>query len=149
MLVIIVMIMQESNDHHVAWADRIGINKQWSRDIEACSESYGTSTFHHMVRRFKNNIPNIKNGPQLQTMISEYQHHLFNDEYQDMLYRWAKENPQEADNESFVLQKEDEIRMYLNELLYRYIIQLLEDHGFGFYKSNQIVGSDKEIEYKD
>jgi len=136
--------MTESN-HHVAWADRIGINKQWARDIEACSDSYGTRTYHHMVRRFKNNIPNINEGPALHDMIDEYEQELFNNEYEQLLTRWMTNNPQEAENESYILQKEDEIRMHLNEKLYRFIIQLLEDHGFGFYKSKIDEMTDKMI----
>lgn len=128
--------MTESN-HHVAWADRIGLNKQWARDIEACSDSYGTNTYHHMVRRFKNNIPNIHEGPNLNDMITEYEDKLFTHEKKEMLTTWKQNNPQESDNDSYLLQKEDEIRMYLNEKLYRFIIQLLEDHGFGFYKSGE------------
>lgn len=129
--------MERQSNHHVAWADRFGLPKQWGRDVEACSESYGTSTYHHMVRRFKNNIPNIKNGPKLHDTIVAYERKLFSTDKDEMLQSWIKNNPQEADNESFIFQKEDEIRMYLNEELYRFIIQLLENEGFGFYKSNE------------
>ena len=130
------METNETIGHHVAWADRIGLNKQWARDIEACSEAYGTDSYHHMVRRFKNNIPNIKgDGPKLHDMIVDYERQLFKKDYTDLLSGWIENNPQESENESFILQKEDEIRMHLNEELYRFIIQLLEHYGFGFYKS--------------
>ncbi len=127
---------QSNSSHHVAWADRIGINKQWARDIEACSESYGTSTYHHMVRRFKNNIPNIKDGPKLHNIIQDKEDELFTGTFEKMLDNWIINYPQEAENDSYILQKKDEIRMVLNENLYSFIIQLLEDQGFGFYKSD-------------
>jgi len=136
---------ETTSNHHVAWADRIGLNKQWSRDIEACSDSYGTSIYHHMVRRFKNNIPNINNGPDLHDQINKYEKNLFEHDYYELLNNWKQHNPQEADNESFVLQKEDEIRMHLNEELYRFMIQLLENEGFGFYKSKIDEMTDKMI----
>jgi len=98
-----------------------------------------------MVRRFKNNIPNINNGPQLHDMIETYERTLFKHKSQELLEEWIMLNPQEADNESFLLQKEDEIRIHLNEILYRFIIQLLEDHGFGFYKSKIDEMTDKMI----
>ena len=126
---------EQTSSHHVAWADRIGLNKQWARDIEACSDSYGSPSYHHMVRRFKNNIPNIRNGPQLNDIINEKEHELFTISKKELLDEWFESYPQESDNESYVLQKEDEINMHLNENLYRFIIQLLEDQGFGFYKS--------------
>jgi len=28
--------------HKIAWTDRIGLNRQWARDIEVCSRAYGT-----------------------------------------------------------------------------------------------------------
>lgn len=127
--------MKEETSHHVAWADRIGLNKQWARDIESCGETFGTEMYLIMVRRFKNDIPNIKNGPQLKDLIDNFEKKDLNEYGNVLLEEWKGNYPQEADNESFVRQKEKEINMLAAEELYKYIIQLLEDQGFGFYKS--------------
>ena len=125
----------QSTNHHVAWADRIGLPKQWSRDVESCSDACGTSAYFHMVRRFKLNIVNIKDGPKLYDMITKYEKQLFKNEKVQIMNEWRENFPQDADNESFELQQEDIVNMHLYEDLYHYIIQLLNDEGFGFYKS--------------
>lgn len=126
---------EPSSSHHVAWADRIGLNKQWARDIEACSGAFGTPTYYHMVRRFKNNIPNMRSGLQLHDEITEYEEYLFTEEYSRLLNKWRRENPEQLGNESYQLREEDKITQHLAEQLYLFIIQLLESSGFGFYKS--------------
>lgn len=128
--------MEETNKRHVAWADRIGLNKQWARDIESCSDSFGTSGYPLMVQRFKSNIPNIKEGANLYDQIVERERELFNVERKNLIKEWEEYNPQEASNESFRLQKYDEIELELNKILYHFIIQTLENNGFGFYKSS-------------
>ena len=123
------------DSHHVAWADRIGLNKQWARDIQDCGETFGTETYIIAVRRFKNDIPDIKNGPQLKTKIKEFEAVDLKEFRKTLLAEWKHNFEQEAKNESFVSQKQDEINIYAAEELYKYIIQLLEDKGFGFYKA--------------
>lgn len=127
-------LLSESN-HHVAWADRIGLNKQWARDIEVCGESFGTEMYLVAVRRFKNDIPDIKSGPQLKTEIKKFEKTELRTYSETLLAEWKENFPQEAKNESFVVQKQKEINIYAAEELYKYIIQLLEDEGFGFYKA--------------
>ena len=128
--------INETNGHHVAWADRIGLNKQWARDIQTCSETFGTNFFPFAVKRFLNNIPNIREGPQLNSIISEYRDKTLSVEFNLMLDDWKIKYPDLAINQDYVDQKSDEISMYISEKLYHYIIQTLEDNGFGFYASN-------------
>ena len=61
----------KTSSHHVAWSDRIGLNKQWAKDIQICSDYFGTPQYRLMVRRWKNNIPNIKNGIQFKYLIAK------------------------------------------------------------------------------
>lgn len=124
--------------HHVAWADRIGLNKQWARDIQTCGDAFGSDMYLVAVRRFKNDIPDIKSGPQLKTKIKEFEEGELNEFKKILLYEWKKNFEQEAKNESFVAQKQDEINMYAAEELYKYIIQMLEDHGFAFYEATDV-----------
>ena len=124
------------DSHHVAWADRIGLNKQWARDIEVCGEAFGTEMYPVAVRRFKNDIPDIKNGPQLKTVINSFESGELEVFRKDTLEEWKRNFSQEAKNESFVSKKKVEINMYAAEELYKFIIQLLEDYGFGFYEAN-------------
>ncbi len=128
---------QSNSSHHVAWADRIKTGEQWVEDRKACSNAHGTDLYHHMLRRFINNIPNVKNGPKLHDMIENKKIELFTIEFDKLLMNWANNFPQLAENDSEVLLKKDQISSKLDELLYYYIIQLLEDHGFGFYKTDE------------
>ena len=120
-------------EHHVAWADRIGLNKQWAKDIQACSDMFGTDLYSTMVRRFKNNIPNIKNGVQLYTIIDEYENLDLANKKKQMMFEWKQRYPQEASNRDYVKQKDDELDCWFAEKLYHFILQTLEDYGFGFY----------------
>lgn len=126
----------EGYNHHVAWADRIGLNRQWAKDIEACSNSYGTPGYIVMVHRFRSNIPNMRgDGPKLRDMIDEKELFLFTVEKQKLMDEYLLYHPEDATCESSLLQKEDELNMILAERLYRFILQRLEDEGFGFYES--------------
>ena len=123
-------------DHHVAWADRVGLNKQWARDIMACGDSFGSPQYPTMVRRFRNNIPNIKNGPQFKNIINDYCSNEL-EKLKEVEYKnWTLKYPQKAQQNSFCRAKGNEIEYWGNEILYTYIIQLLEDNGFCFYESN-------------
>ena len=147
------MSQNQSDDNttssHVAWADRTGLNKQWKDDIHACSEAFGTPWYMVMVRRFIKNIPNIHNGPKLKDMIKEYEYTLFKNNLPQMMREYLDNFPDDAGCESTLLMKEDEFRMVLSENLYEFIIQVLEDNGFCFYKSNVEIGSGRSIEYED
>jgi len=124
------------DSHHVAWADRIGLNKQWARDIQTCGDAFGSELYLTAVRRFKNDIPNIKNGPQLQTMIKKFEDGELKEFKEDVFEQWRLNFEQESRNESFVAAKRNEINLLATEELYKYIIQLLEDNGFCFYDAN-------------
>jgi len=123
-------------DHHVAWADRIGLNKQWARDIQACGEAFGSPMYPTMVRRFRCNIPNIKNGPQLKDYIDEYFNIDLKEWRTGSLVEWRTNNQQAAQNTAWLRQQAEEINKESYEYLYVFMIQLLEDYGFAFYESN-------------
>lgn len=122
--------------HHVAWADRVGLNKQWARDIQACGDAFGTDVYHAAVRRFKCDIPNINGGPQLQDEIEKY--------ISGELMEWKKgalawlidQNQGESNNPEWLRRSKEDIERTSHEHLYVFIIQLLEDNGFCFYESN-------------
>lgn len=136
-------------DHHVAWADRIGLNKQWARDIDSCGAAFGTVMYSDMVRRFKNNIPNINNGPQLKDLINSFHNDNLDNEKEKVLLDWKQRYPQEAGNTGFVNQKRDEINHWAAEELYMFMLQLLEDNGFGFYEAADVkTGKDGYTQYE-
>jgi len=124
------------DSHHVAWADRIGLNKQWARDIQTCGDAFGSELYLTAVRRLKNDIPDIKNGPQLKTMIKKFEDGELKEFKEDVFEQWRLNFEQESRNESFVAAKRNEINLLATEELYKYIIQLLEDNGFCFYDAN-------------
>lgn len=127
--------MPDEKSHHVAWADRIGLNKQWARDVQMCSDAYGSKTYFILVKRFRNNIPNIKNGPQLKDMITEFVNKYLEQWKLDQLEIWKTRNPQKANFSPSVRAKEKDIEYAAQEELYKYMVQLLEEQGFCFYES--------------
>lgn len=116
----------QSKSHHVAWADRIGLNKTWAKGIERIWATRGTDDFHNAVWGMHVVIINIKNGPQLRTEIDQYIKELRQEKYKklDSYY-----DTPAYESENTIL--EEEMLPYLAN----FMIQLLEDNGFGFYKS--------------
>jgi len=114
------------NHHHVAWADRIGLNKTWAKGIERIWSTYGTVEFRSAVWGLRTIIINIKKGPQLRKIID------------DQITKLQKERNIKLEpyyhttaygSESDIL--DDEM---LEQVAY-FMVQTLEDHGFGMYKS--------------
>lgn len=128
--------MPEKQEHRVVWKDHLDISNQWALDIRACSESFGTPRYVDMVRRFRNNIPNIHKGPELRDIITKYVDEVLEIESEKLLKRYKQNYPLESRDSAWVIEKEKEIEMIAAENLYIYMFQLLEDKGFGFYKSN-------------
>ena len=126
----------EESNHHVAWADRLGLNKQWSRDIERCSDAMGTPYFPIAVRRFKNNIINIKNGPSLHDIINKFENIKLQEMKYTQLMLFKKNYPEKSNDEAYLRHKLEDINMWGSEQLFHFMLQLLEDHGFCFYESN-------------
>ena len=128
-------------NHHVAWADRIGLNKQWARDVQACGAVFGNELYPDAVRRFRCNIPNIKNGPQLRDEIDEYESQELKTWKKEALQWLIDNNQSEANNPEWLRRSKEDIEQKSHEHMYMYIIQLIEDNGFCFYESN-IEGDD-------
>jgi len=126
---------QDSN-HHVAWKDRLGLNQQWMRDIQACSQAHGTEDYVNQVDRFRNDIINIKNGPKLYDIINKRWTDIIAVDGSQSLKQWIQTNPQESRIEEEVTAAQERIRQAQAESLYHYIVQTLEENGFGFYQSD-------------
>lgn len=117
---------EESKSHHVAWADRIGLNKTWAKGIERIWATYGTRDYNNAVWGLHTVLINIKNGPQLRKETDDFIKKLNQDKY----------NKLEPYYDTYAYGSEKDI---LDEEmlgpLANFMIQLLEDNGFGFYKS--------------
>jgi len=127
--------MKNETTHHVAWADRIGLNKTWSKAIERIWATYGTSEFNRSVWGLHTVIINIKNGPQLKTTIDDHILELRKQKYKK-LEPYDDEAAYNSENE--ILEKE------MLPSLANFIIQILEDNGFGMYK-NEYAGEYDEM----
>jgi len=119
--------MTNNPSHHVAWADRIGLNRTWAKAIERIWVTYGTNDFGNSVWGLHIVIINIKNGPQLKTIINEYISKL-RKEKNKKLEPYMDTSAYSSENN--ILEEE-----MLPGLAY-FMIQLLEDNGFGMYESN-------------
>jgi len=125
---------QENNTgHHVAWADRIGLNKRWEEAIKNCYYGmlYGPQDFKHAVNAFKMLMINIKGGPQLKDQVNEYINKI--DKVQNIQYKkWLSADP------GAITSRRKDVRNDLDnkkaEILFTFMIQLLEDNNFCFYK---------------
>lgn len=117
----------ESKNHHVAWADRVGLNKLWAKAIERIWATYGTSENSKAVWGLRTVLVNINNGPQLRKITDDYIKELNQDKY----------NKLEPYYDTYAYGSEKEI---LDEEmlgpLANFMIQLLEDNGFAFYESS-------------
>lgn len=97
--------------------------------------AFGTEDYAISVWGFYYDIVNINNGPKLKDKLNDYIKTEWRPEIVNKLEVWKKKNPHEAmdpgnvEFESICIEKE-----MLPELGY-FMKQLLEDNGFGFYKS--------------
>ena len=133
--------MTENNSsHHVAWADRIGLNKTWAKAIERIWATYGTENFSQAVWGLHTIIINIKDGPQLRSDIDTHIEELR--QVKEKKLEPYYDDPAYA-NENVILEEE------MLPGLANFMVQLLEDNGFGMYKSSQDHGSDNYIEIDD
>jgi len=126
----------ETKNHHVAWADRIGLNKIWFQNIQACDISFGSEYYPNAVWRLYYSIVNIKNGPQLKTIIDGYINGKWNQEIQKRLSNWIRDHPFESSDPNNVSFERSQIKNEMLPDLCYFMRQLLEDYGFGFYESN-------------
>jgi len=126
---------KKDSKHHVAWADRLGLNKLWFDDMKACSLSFGTDEYPIMVARFENDVVNIKSGPQLKDIITEYKRDKLDPLIDKLLRNWINAYPQESQNSSYLRDQEIFLEKKKTRMLCNFILQLLENNGFGFYKS--------------
>lgn len=125
--------------HHVAWKDRLGLNEQWMRDIMACSANYGSDDYLTAVSRFRDDIVNIKDGPQLRDIIDRYVDTTLYRMEEEEMRKWIQMFPNEAKIQEEREAQKFEIRREHARQLYKFMIQLLEDNGFGFYKSDMTI----------
>lgn len=98
-----------------------------------CSAVFGSDAYPIMVARFENDIININKGPQLKDEIKKFKTDELDPMLDDQMKDWIDYHPQEAQNPSYLRDKEIELNKKRSELLCNYIIQLLENNGFGFY----------------
>lgn len=121
---------EEETKHHVAWADRVGLNKLWGEAIRACWATYGTDEFQERVEAFEMLIINIPKGPQLSNQVIEFKNnHLF--ERKKKILEQLDPN---LSNEQYKDQSE-QIEYDHKRILVTFMIQLLNDNNFIFYKS--------------
>jgi len=127
--------MPESN-HHVAWADRLDLNKIWHDAINDCRIAYGTPEYRRTVFGLQQLLIDIKgdDAPKLRTLVDIYKNVEWEGKVKQRLDEWKRKNPYPAHKASSIQFAEEQIRNDLLEDLFTYMIQLLENNGFGFYK---------------
>ncbi|MBD3263645.1 MAG: hypothetical protein GF375_00905 [Candidatus Omnitrophica bacterium] len=127
---------EAKNSYKPAWKDRIGLNDRWRKDLDLCSETYGTSEYIDRVECLRNDLINIKDGPQLVDTVNEFVDGKLTDWKAGGLTFWKSESPELADDPDLVLKIKKEINLEASKRLHHFILQLLENEGFGMYKSD-------------
>lgn len=123
-----------AENHKVAWKDRLGLNRVWEQDILFCSNMFRSDGYVDAVNRFRNNMINIRDGPQLKDIVDDYVKKDLRVWREERLIVWADNNRSDARVPEILSRTEKEIDMKAHELLYNFMVQLLEDNGFCFYK---------------
>jgi hypothetical protein len=126
------------NKHHVAWADRLGLNKIWHDAISYCRMSYGTDEYRQAVFGFYHLLVNIKDGPQLKKTVTDYKNGEWEQKIRVRLQEWRMSHFDLKDEPDVLQDEEEKIRDDFMGDLFDYMLQLLETTGFGFYKSDII-----------
>ena len=126
---------ESKNGHHVAWKDRLGLNREWERLNRTCNESIGGPEYPTNVECFFNNLVNIRKGPQLRIIVDDYRKEEIEPWKTKEYLVWAKLHPREARDPPIRTKKRAEIEYDAYKYLHRFILQTLEDNGFCFYKS--------------
>lgn len=130
--------MTEEKISHVAFTDRLGLNKLWHECIKGCMITMGTPTFIKNILVFENTLINIRDGEKLYDLVQKKKIKIERD-IEIKLDKWIRKHPQESKYPPLVRDQRDLFEYHGRILLYHFMIQLLEDKGFGFYKSNVIV----------
>ena len=129
------MSEQQGSSHHVAWADRVEYDKLWFRNIQECDETYGTDLYEKSVWRLYYSIINIKDGPQLKKLIDDYLNNEWLPYIDNKIEEWKKNNTFECEDENLeMLERQHIMSERLPDLCY-FIRQLLNDYGYGFYRT--------------
>ena len=126
---------KNSHGHHVAWADRVGLNKRWEDAIKNCFFSFGTPEFSTDVEAFESLIINVRDGPQLKQELNDFKETALQDKLDEWQGWWIKANPHLAENPAFLRDLEVELQKKKSRIIFNFLIQLLEDNKFVFYKS--------------
>lgn len=134
---------ENGKSHHVAWADRIGLNKIWFQNIQACDITFGSEAYPNAVWRLYYSIVNVKNGPALRDLIDEYIRDGWEKQINERVSRWINSHPFESSDPCNISFERSQIRNELLPDLCHFMRQLLEDNGFGFYESNLDEMEDK------
>ena len=124
------------NDHHVAWKDRLGLNRIWEQSIIRCLNSYGTTSFIDDVNLLRTLIINIKDGPQLRSIIDDYYNNTIMIWINNGVEEWKQKNKAESSMPELVNRTRNEFKNFYYPYFLSFIMQTLENHGFGFYKTN-------------
>jgi hypothetical protein len=129
--------MNETNTmqhQHVAWKDRIGLSDRWEDAIKGCYYNWDTDAFFTNLDALLHMLVNIRKGVQLYNLAQKEKDN-FKKKEDRYLSNWIAENPERADNPSRIKDFRHEIKKDHGKKLFHFIVQMLEDNGFGFYKS--------------
>jgi len=139
---------ENNKSYRPAWKDRIGLNDRWRRDLDLCSDTFGTAEYIDRVECLRNDLVNIKDGPQLVDIVKEYVKGDLEDYRNGVLDFWKKENPEFISGDDLVLKVKKEINLEASKMLHHFILQLLENNGFGMYQTTQVKRrSDGYLQY--
>jgi hypothetical protein len=110
------------NKHHVAWADRLGLNKIWHDAISYCRMSYGTDEYRQAVFGFYHLLVNIKDGPQLKDDVTKYKNDEWEQRIKNRLQEWRRVHIDLKDEPDVLQDEEEKIPSKARTFRIRYFI---------------------------
>jgi len=131
--------MSEKN-HHVAWKDRVGLSDRWEELIRVCAYKManGEKDLPRAVDALQSTLVNIRNGPQLRSMVLDYRKKDMKDARSQLYQNYIRGRPSSQISGSHQREFESQLVQQEARLVFEFIVQMLEDYGFCFYESRQI-----------
>jgi len=124
-----------SKTRHIAWKDRIGLSDRWEEAIKGCYYNWNQPGFTDNLDALEHLLVNVQDGPQLRTELKKFKKDQLQKKIQYLKNEWLKKHSEKAENPAFVRDIEIILARKAAKITFSFIIQLLEDNNFGFYKS--------------
>lgn len=118
--------------------DRIKLTDIWSKNIQKCNETFGTSEYPTNVSCLLISLVDVKNGPSLRTTADKYVENELEKWKEDQFEKWKDKDTKKARNPGWQRQTKQDINYRSNAKLYSKIVQLLVDNNYAVFETGKV-----------